>query len=136
MTTVSAYLSWNSGVAYRNSRPGCDSNNYFIIGLKSSVKIYSLPGLAINLKILFLTSYFSNSPFQYALNSGLFIFPVFAESILSYNMFLKNFGNPHTSTVIYSKSSFLSSGFSLKILSMSSSCFLSSSESNGFPSGK
>ena len=50
--TVSAYRSWNSGVAYKNSSPGCVSNKCLKRGLKSSCFRNSLLGSAIKLKSL------------------------------------------------------------------------------------
>ena len=51
MITVSAYQSWNSGVACRNSSPGWLSSSTRISGLKSSLTMYLEPGYASTLNI-------------------------------------------------------------------------------------
>ena len=83
MMTVSEYLSWNSGVACKNSRPGWVSSNVRIIGLKSSLSMNSWSGLAITLNSRLDTSNFSYSFCQTSISFCLEILPDLVESILS-----------------------------------------------------
>lgn len=112
ITTVSAYRSWNSGVAWRNSSPGCVSNRYLNNALKSSGTIYLSLCYAIILNVLLATDSFSNSSFQKFINVYL---PIASDLMSIYwfflmysnKFFLNILGHLQTSTITGSNSSSL-----------------------------
>jgi hypothetical protein len=134
ITTVSAYLSWNSGVAYKNSRPGWVSNKYLNNCLKSSPWIYFGSFCAIILNVLILASCISNSRLKKVMKFYLGIFSAFSSSFsdfLTYSniIFLNMVGTLQRSLIMYSKSSnFTPSGLPSKAFSIPSSlsyfCYL------------
>lgn len=138
MTTVSAYLSWNSGVAYKNSSPGCVSSRYLKRGLKSSGTMTLCSFYAMVLKVRLLTGSFSNSRLKKLTK---LYFGILSPSIFSLfftysnSIFLKMVGTPHTSLITGSNSARVTEP-SLNAFSIAVSFFCLVSFATGLPSGK
>ena len=134
MTTVSAYLSWNSGVACKKLSPGCESSNSLSIGLKSSVLTYFSRGFASTLNILFDVSIFSNCSSHASKNCFFVILPAFAVSIRLKVIEFKNLGNLKTFSQIGANSSKVMSFFVPNVASITFVLASATSASKGLPS--
>lgn len=109
MTTVSAYRSWNSGVACKNSKPGWVSKRYLKSGLKSSGTIFLGSIWAMILKVRMPTTSFSNSRLKKLTKFYLGIFSAFSSNFSLFLMYSnsilrKMVGAPQTSFMTGSKS--------------------------------
>ena len=130
ITTVSAYLSQNSGVAFRNSRPGCVSSKFLKRGLKSSGYKYLLSFYASKINNLRSLLFPSNSLLKYEITWSLLILSpsIFSFRFISSNKRCLNiFGNLQQSTQTGSNSCRLNLEDDRNILSMHSYYAFSSS---------
>lgn len=139
MTTVSAYRSWNSGVACKNSSPGCVSRRYLKSGLKSSGTITLGSFYAITLKVRLFTGSISNSRLKKFIKDYFGIFSAFSSNFSDFftnskSIFLNIVGIPHTSLITGSKSASVILS-SLNAFSIAYSFFCFWSFDTGFPPG-